>query len=50
LHHAGVVAAVEASGREGGGLYHARESLTRSKIDMPSHPSQKYTTGRKKHG
>ena len=50
LHHAGVVAAVEASGREGGGLYHARESLTRSKIDMPSHPSQKYATGRKKHG
>jgi hypothetical protein len=50
LHHAGVVAAVEASGREGGGLYHARESLTRSKRDMPSHPSQKYTTGRKKHG
>ena len=50
LHHAGVVAAVEASGREGGGLYHARESLTRSKRDMPSHPSQKYATGRKKHG
>ena len=51
LHHAGVVAAVEASGREGGGLYHERESLTRSKKDMPTHPSQKYTRGRgKKYG
>ena len=51
LHHAGVVAAVEASGREGGGLYHERESLTRSKKDMPTHPSQKYTRGRgRKHG
>ena len=48
LHHAGVVAAVEASGREGGGLYHTRESLTRSKMDMPTHPSQKYTVGSKK--
>ena len=39
------------NGREGGGLYHERESLTRSKKDMPTHPSQKYTRGRgRKHG